>query len=221
MATLISMVHATSTVIPVVESAAATNLPGVDRVHILDEGILRDLSRRGELTPDICGRFIDLVKLAYGPCPDIIFLTCSSFSELIPWARRAFSVPILGPDEAMVEEVAAKWSHIGIVASVPPAISSARNQLKEEAKRIGRDVTIRPILVEQAFLARKQGDLALHDQLLVDAVLSNIRGLDGIMLCQFTMAHLTCVLEEKTEIQVISSLDSAFRRVRELLGLMP
>lgn len=218
MPSLMAMIHATATVIPIVESAAATYLPGVEIVHLLDEGMLRELSRAGHVTAELRERFLEISRAAARSNPDILFVTCSSFSQLIPYIRQMLSLPVLGPDEAMIEDVVARWSSAAIVATIAPAITSATSQLEAHARSSGKSLRVSPVLVDRAFAARKSGDIELHDRLVIEAIRRSTAGVDGVMLCQFTIAHLSKRVERELGLPAVSSLESAFRRAARLLG---
>jgi len=64
--------------------------------------------------------------------------------------------------------------------------------------------------------ALKSGDRECHDQLIVDALRGG-KDADGIMLCQFTMAHLEERISRETGVATISSLRSALQKVAALL----
>jgi len=213
---MVAMVHATRGALNAVEEGLSVALPNAEVIHVMDEGLLRDLLQKGEMSPGLVSRFCRLVTAAAESSPDVILTTCSSFAEFVDTAQAMVSMPVLKPDGAMIEKVVQNWTHVVMVATAPSAIPVAEQQLAMAAKDSEKNIEIDTILIPEALEALKSGDRERHDQLIVDA-LRGRKDADGIMLCQFTMAHLEERISHETGVATISSLRSALQKVAALL----
>ena len=214
---MVAMVHATLNALNAVEAVIPVALPDAEVIHVMDEGLLRDLLQKGETSPGLVSRFCRLVTAAAESRPDVILTTCSSFAEFVETAQAMVSMPVLTPDGAMIEKVIQNWTRVVMVATAPSAIPVAEQQLSMAAKDSEKNIKIDTILVQEALEALKSRDRARHDQLIVDA-LRGRKDADGIMLCQFTMAHLEERISRETGVATISSLRSALQEIAAFLG---
>ncbi len=214
---MVAMVHATLGALNAVEKVLSAELPNAEVIHVMDEGLLRDLLQNREMSPGLVSRFCRLVAAAAESGPDVILTTCSSFAESVDTAQAMVSMPVLTPDGAMIEKVVQEWARIVMVATAPSAIPIAEQQLAMAAKDSGKNIKIDTILVQEALEALNSGDRKRHDQLVVDALRGG-KEADGIMLCQFTMAHLEERISRETGLATISSLRSALQKVAALLA---
>jgi aspartate/glutamate racemase len=213
----VAIVHATLNSLEAMKKHQG-KLGPVGLVHLLDEGLLKDLAARGAVTPDLVYRFCRLVVAAAESNPDVILTTCSSFSNYVEVAQKMVKAPVLTPDGAMMETVIKRgWNRVMAVATLAAAIQPAQIQLAKLAEAAGKTVIADHLVVPGAYEAAQAGDLARHDRLIVEQA-ARIRGVDGIMLCQFTMAHLEAEVQAASGITTVSSLIAALEKVRELIA---
>src|SRR5216110_1891276 len=86
------------------DALAAELLPGVQLEHVLDESLLQDTIRAGELTEAVRERFQARARDALASNPDAVVLTCSSVGP------AAEGLDVLRIDQAMAERAAALGS---------------------------------------------------------------------------------------------------------------
>lgn len=213
---MVAMVHAALGALNAVEEVLSVELPDAEVIHVMDEGLLRDLLQEGEMSSGLVARFCRLVTAAAESYPDAILTTCSSFTEFVDTAQALVSMPVLTTDGAMIEKVVQNWTRVAMMATAASAISAAEQQLAMAAMDSGKNIKIDTILVPEALEALKSGDRESHDQLIVNA-LRGEQDADGFMLCQFTMAHLEERISRETGVATISSLHSALQKVAALL----
>lgn len=213
----VAVVHATLNALQAMKKHQG-KLGAVSLVHLLDEGILKDLIVKGTATPDLVYRFCRLVVAAADSSPDLILTTCSSFSNYVEVAQTMVQPPVLTPDGAMLEKIINRgWTQVMAVATMASAVQPALLQLDKIAQRAGKAVTVQSLVVPGAYEAAQAGDMGLHDRLILERA-AQIRGVDVIMLCQFTMAHLEAEVQAASGINTISSLIAAMEKVRQLLA---
>src|SRR5690349_1819207 len=127
-------------------------------------------------------RFLVMGRYAAGTGADGILFTCSAFGPCIEAvARELAPMPVLKPNEAMIEEACAAGKRIGLLATFQPTLDSMPPEFPE-------GVTVVPKLIEGGLAALDRGDLAEHDRLAAEAA-KDLRDCDVIALAQFSLAR--------------------------------
>ncbi|MBI0434412.1 aspartate/glutamate racemase family protein [Roseomonas sp. KE0001] len=207
----IALIHALRHSPPPIEAAFARLWPEAGLMNLLDDSLSADLARDGTLTPAMTGRFLALARYALGTGADGILFTCSAFGPCIEAVQREFPrIPVLKPNEAMIEEAAAAGGRIGLLASFAPTLASMPPEFPA-------GLALRPRLAEGALAALDRGDAAEHDRLAGEAA-RDLAGCDVIALAQFSLASAAPRVAEITGRPVLTTPESAVRKLRRLLG---
>lgn len=207
----IALIHALRHSPPPIEAAFARLWPEARLMNLLDDSLSADLARDGALTPAMTGRFLALARYALGTGADGILFTCSAFGPCIEAVQREFPrIPVLKPNEAMIEEAAAAGGRIGLLASFAPTLASMPPEFPA-------GLALRPRLAEGALAALDRGDAAEHDRLAGEAA-RDLAGCDVIALAQFSLASAAPRVAEITGRPVLTTPESAVRKLRRLLG---
>jgi Asp/Glu/hydantoin racemase len=157
------------------------------------------------------GRFLSLARYAAGTGADAILFTCSAFGPCIEAVARAHApMPVLKPNEAMIEQAAARGRTIGLLATFAPTLASMPAEFPGT-------VEIVPKLAAGALAALDRGDRAEHDRLVTEAS-RELRDCDLIALAQYSMAPAAALVAEASGRPVLTTPDSAVQKLRELLG---
>ncbi len=192
-------------------AAFARLWPEATLANLLDDSLSADLARAGSLQPGMTDRFLTLARYAAGCGADGILFTCSAFGPCIEACAAALApLPVLKPNEAMIEEAAELGGHIGLLATFAPTLASMPPEFPAH-------LTVQPMLAEGALAALAQGDGARHDALAAQAALG-LRGCTAIALAQFSLARAAAAVAEATGLPVLTTPDSAVRKLRRLLG---
>ncbi len=188
--------------------------PQATRVNLLDDSLSTDLAREGEITPAMTQRFIDLTQYAVTTGAQAVLFTCTAFNRCIDAASEAFAIPVLKPDEAMIEKALDYGSRLGLLATFLPTMASATEQIQNTAKSRSMIPRLDAHLVEGALEALQSGDGVTHDRL-VAAALQRLGDCDAIMLAQFSMARAAITLDSTPP--VLTSPVAAVEKLRGLL----
>ena len=122
-------------------------------MNLLDDSLSADLARDGGLTDAMTERFLGLGRYAAGTGSDAILFTCSAFGPCIEAVARAHApMPVLKPNEAMIEQAAARGRKIGLLSTFPPTLASMprgvsvvdRTRAETGGRRHGRARSRRP-----------------------------------------------------------------------------
>ena len=107
MSTIIGVVHATRVAVSPIEAAVESHWPEAEVVQFIDESLSRDLNRIGHLTPAINERVEKLAAFALRGGAQAILFSCSAFGPAIEAAGARLPVPVLKPNQAMLDEALA------------------------------------------------------------------------------------------------------------------
>jgi Asp/Glu/hydantoin racemase len=161
-------------------------------------------------------RFLTLARYARSAGADGILFTCSAFGPCIEaCARELAPVPVLKPNEAMIEEaiaLAGPTARIGLMATFAPTLASMPPEFAAAAPR----ATLVPCLAAEALKALDRGDTEAHDQEAAKAAAA-LRETDVVALAQFSLARAAHLVEQVTGKPVLTTPDSAVRKLQRLL----
>ena len=211
----IALIHALKHSIAPVEASFARLWPEAVIANLLDDSLSADLARQGTLTPAMTERFLTLARYAKATGAAGILFTCSAFGPCIEaCAADLAPMPVLKPNEAMIEEAEALAREgdgsIGLLATFAPTLASMPPEF-------AGDVRVRPMLADGALAALDRGDGAEHDRLAVKAA-ADLRESAVIALAQFSLARAAEGVAAATGRTVLTTPDSAVRKLRRLLA---
>ena len=213
----IALIHALQGSVGPIASAFADDWPEAETLNILDDSLSKDRATEGYLSEQMKHRFQTLTDYAVDNGADAILFTCSAFHEAISLASAKHTLPILTPDEAMMERAVESGRRIGMLATFEPTLETAGQALKTIAAAKERDVEVHPQWVPGALEALQSGDAARHEALIVEAA-RGLPELDALMLAQFTMSVCAPAVREVVTIPVFTSPHTAVAKLKQLLG---
>ncbi|HYW64275.1 MAG TPA: aspartate/glutamate racemase family protein [Bradyrhizobium sp.] len=207
----IALIHALKHSVAPVEAAFALAWPEARLMNLLDDSLSADVAREGRLSEAMTARFLALGRYAVGTGADAILFTCSAFGPCIEAvAREQAPLPVLKPNEAMVEQAAAKARRIGLLATFAPTLLSMPPEFPSS-------VQVVPKLAPGALAALDRGDRAEHDRLVAEAA-RDLSDCDLIALAQYSMAPAASLVAAATGRAVLTTPDSAVLKLKQLLG---
>lgn len=206
----ITLIHALKHSIAPIEAAFAQSWPDARLMNLLDDSLSADLARDGKLNDAMTERFLALGDYAAATGADAILFTCSAFGPCIEAVARSHApMPVLKPNEAMIEQAVTMGKRIGLLSTFPPTLASMPPEFPAS-------VDIVPKLADGALAALDRGDRATHDRLIVEAS-RGLRDCDVIALAQFSIASTAPLVAEATGKPVVTTPDSAVAKLKKLL----
>lgn len=185
-------------------------------MNLLDDSLSADLAGDGALTPAMTRRFLALARYAAATGAHGILFTCSAFGPCIEaCARDLAPLPVLKPNEAMIEEavtLTGPAGRIGLMATFAPTLATMPAEFAVAAPL----AEIVPCLADGALAALDRGDATGHDGAAVDAAAS-LKSCDVIALGQFSLARAAERIAAATGKAVLTTPDSAVRKLQRLL----
>ncbi len=213
----IGLIHALGHSITPIQEAFARLWPQAHLANLLDDSLSADLARQGTLDDAMTDRFLSLARYARKTGADGILFTCSAFGPCIEaCARDLPAIPVLKPNEAMIDEaLAAAGPHgrVGLMASFAPTLTS----MPPEFAAAAPGMTLVPCLAEGALAALDRGDAAAHDRHAAEAAM-RLTDCDVIALSQFSLARAADDVARASGKRVLTTPDSAVRKLRRLLA---
>jgi Asp/Glu/hydantoin racemase len=207
----IALIHALKHSIVPIEASFAKLWPDATLMNLLDDSLSADVARDGSLTSAMTDRFLALGRYAASTHADAILFTCSAFGPCIEAvAREQAPMPVLKPNEAMIEQAVARGHRIGLLSTFAPTLQSMPAEFPATVQLV-------PKLAEGALAALDRGDRAEHDHLVAQAA-RDLRDCDLIALAQYSMAPAAALVGEASNLPVLTTPDSAVIKLREVLG---
>jgi len=208
--TRIALIHALSHSVAPINDAFSRDWPEAQRMNLLDDSLSADLARSGKGLDDAMHeRFQRLAQYAVDTGAQGILFTCSAFGPCIEAvARRHAGIPVLKPNEAMIDEAAQGQGRLGLIATFAPTLASMPPEFPAGTE-------LETALVDGALDALNAGDTQRHDALIAaQAALLRERGCTRIALAQFSMARARTACEAASGLPVLTTVDSAVRALR-------
>ncbi|WCM88563.1 aspartate/glutamate racemase family protein [Acidovorax sp. NCPPB 3576] len=216
----IALIHALPHSVEPINAAFEAQWPDALRMNLLDDSLSADLARSGAgLDAAMHDRFLRLADYAVGTGAQALLFTCSAFGPCIEAVgRRHAGLPVLKPNEAMVDDIAqaagpgAGEGPVGLIATFAPTLASMPPEFPAH-------VALRTALADGALDALNRGDAALHDRLIAEQARTlQAQGCRRIALAQFSMARARGACEAATGLPVFTTVHSAVARLRQRLG---
>lgn len=206
----IALIHALKHSIAPIEEAFGRLWPDATLFNLLDDSLSADLAAQGQITEEMTQRFLTLAHYAAGTGADGILFTCSAFGPCIEaCAQELYPIPVLKPNEAMIQEAERRGQRIGLLASFAPTLISMPQEFPS-------NLIVVPRLAEGALAALDQGNGQLHDDLAASAA-QDLQECDVIALAQFSLARAQHAVAAKTGKPVLTTPDCAVKALQSLL----
>ncbi len=129
----IALIHALAHSIRPINDAFAASWPEAQLMNLLDDSLSADLARNGNGLDDAMHRRFEVLgDYAVSTGADALLFTCSAFGPRIKAvSRRHARIPVLKPNEAMIDEACREATRIGLVASFQPTLDRCRPSFRK------------------------------------------------------------------------------------------
>jgi Asp/Glu/hydantoin racemase len=213
----IFLIHATPLSLAPIAEAFSRLWPEAQLANLLEDSLSRDRQRDGRLTEAMTNRFLTLARYAESAGANAILFTCSAFGPAIEACRARSAIPMLKPNEAMLEEALALGADIGLIASFPPSLPALEEELRDAAREAGKTITVHSALAAGAMEALAAGDAATHDRIIAAAA-NSLSNCDVVCFAQFSMSGAAKAAAAASGRRVLTTPDSAVAKLRRVLG---
>ncbi|RZK51797.1 MAG: Asp/Glu/hydantoin racemase [Hymenobacter sp.] len=190
----LALIHTSATLVPVFQQLCAEHLPGVQVFNIVDDSLVKTITREGELTPAVARRVVGYVSSAESGGADYVLVTCSSIGAAVEAAAGLSGVPVLRVDQPMADQAVRTGRRIGVIATLPTTLGPTSDLVRRRAALAGQAIELISVLCEGAFDALMSGDAARHDALVAAALQELATKVDVVLLAQASMARVVDTL---------------------------
>ena len=219
MARKVGMVHTVAKLIPMFEELAEEVMPGTEVIHLVDEGLLKDIVAGGELTEDRVSRLASLASFAEASGAEAVMLTCSTVGPGVDTVKESVEVPFLKVDEAMADRAVELGPRIGVIATLHTTLTPTSDLVRDRASAQGREVHVETVLCQGAFEALGAGDTDTHDRIVIENLKELMGRVDVVVLAQASMARVAELMsDEEKVVPILSSPRLGVERLRSVLA---
>ena len=212
-------VHTAMALVEPLTKTFAELLPEVNVNHIADSSLIKEVIANNMVTPAVRRRLLAYYNAAADAGADVVFNTCSSVGDVADYGNTYAPIPVFRIDQPMAAQAVAVYNRIGVISTLPTTLDPTCRLLKNEAKKVGREVTLVEGLADGAFAAGQSGDGETHDRLIAEAAGRIANQVDAFVLAQGSMARMEQRLSELTGKPVLSSPVLGVKGLRKFLGL--
>ncbi|HOK67799.1 MAG TPA: aspartate/glutamate racemase family protein [Anaerohalosphaeraceae bacterium] len=211
----LTLIHASPLMIPVFNDLCRRLLPDIETVHMVDEGLLKDILREGCLTKPTARRLVGHILSAEQAGTDAILVTCSSLGKAAEIGRELATVPVIRVDEPMAKAAVQIGKRIGVIATLPSTLNPTAELIRRQGPS---DIELTAKLCEGAFEAVLSGNPAMHDKIVSEGILELAGRVDVIVLAQASMARVVQTIPpERLTVPVLSSPQPAIEYLAGVL----
>ncbi|MFL1012139.1 aspartate/glutamate racemase family protein [Flavisericum labens] len=212
----LGFVHTSATLVPLFQQLTNDYLKNVETFNIVDDSLIKDVIKKGELKPNTAARVVHHIQAAEDAGADVILVTCSSIGVAIETAATLSTVPVIRVDQAMADEAIQTGNKIGVIATLPTTLEPTTDLVKRRAEVAGKAVTITSKLCDGAFEALMSGDGANHDQMVASALKELMKEVDVIVLAQASMSRVVDGLsDDEKVVPILASPAIAMKKLAE------
>jgi Asp/Glu/hydantoin racemase len=193
--------------------------PHIDMYNVVDESLLQNTIRDGQLSKATTRRVAEYLALAKEAGADAVMVTCSSIGPAADIGRSMVDIPVLRVDEAMAEKALDHGRRIGVAATVTTTLVPTAALIERKADEARKSVNVVSKLCDGAFQSFLDGDTARHDALVSAGLRALIPNVDVVVLAQASMARIVDALPESQKtVPIYSSPRLAVERLARLLA---
>ena len=99
----LGLIHTSATLVPVFQQLCNEYLPGIQVFNIVDDSLIKNVIKHGELRPDVSRRVVNYVGSAEAAGADFIMVTCSSIGSAVEASEALTGVSVLRVDQPMAD----------------------------------------------------------------------------------------------------------------------
>lgn len=198
-------------------AAFAQDWPEARISNLMDDGLFRWVGETRGVVPGMYGPFESYTRHMVERGADAILFTCSAFQPCIDAVMAQHAIPMLKPNDAMIEQALDTGSRIAVLATVAGTIPSVSAEIEAMAAARGQEIALSQHFVDHAFAAMAAGEGDVHDGMVADTARS-ITDADVIVLAQFTLSRAVPQVAAVTNIPVLNSPGAAVAKLKGMLN---
>lgn len=189
--------------------------PDIKVNNIVDDSLLNDTRDYGGMTVAIANRVFNYAKAAELSGADGVLVTCTSVNKATKMIRPLLNIPILNIEEPVAEMAVANGRKIGVLATLSTSPGAISDVIREKAAEQGKEIEIIEKVADGAFDALRDGNRALHDEMVNKALQELATEVDCIAFAQISMSLLK---HDPVDVPIYMIGKSGLDCMKELIG---
>ncbi|AKZ59622.1 hypothetical protein SAM23877_6577 [Streptomyces ambofaciens ATCC 23877] len=182
---MLALLHTSPVHVPVFDALRDEAHPGLELRHHVDAGLLDRARREGPQAVTDAVRAV--LRRAAAEGARAVLCTCSTIGAVAESAAGDAGVPVLRVDRPMAAAAVAAGSRVVVLGALRSTLEPTVALVEEEARRAGRPVEVRALLVDGAWSRFEAGDTEGFARVVAEAA-DAVTDADVIVLAQASMA---------------------------------
>lgn len=208
----IAILHTTTATVLPLNTSLKQQCEHVLIENFVDDSILPMLLNEPDKLDYAFEKLLAYSQFAQKQGAQLILNACSSVGDFGEYAKNKIQIPIIRIDDAVSDLAVKMGTNITVLATLPTTLEPSVKLLMGKGNG---ETTVKPILVEGAFAALKEGNATKHNELICEAATSAADA-DIIYLAQASMAEAVEGMPASLLNKVMYSTIHAVRTVAEL-----
>ena len=209
--------HTSAATLGLFQTLTAKFMPDVEIVHFVEESMIREVMKNGGPSPDINARIAGYVQAAEKAGCAVFMTACSSIGASVEQCQFLTRMPVTRIDEAMVEEAIEKGPRIAVLATVETTLKPTLEYIERKARAAGKQITVLPTLMAEAFKALLAGDNETHDRIVSNGLHEALGAADVVVLAQASMARVMSNMPPSVA-PILTSPERGVQRLKERIA---
>ncbi|WP_432041137.1 aspartate/glutamate racemase family protein [Streptomyces cadmiisoli] len=182
---MLALLHTSPVHVPVFDALRDEEHPGLELRHLVHEDLLT--RARCDGPSSVADDVRAVLGRAAADGARAVLCTCSTLGGVAESAGPEAGIPVLRVDRPMAAAAVAAGPRVVVLAALGSTLGPTVSLVEEEARRAGRPVEVRTLVVEGAWARFEAGDGEGYMRLVADAV-RTVTDADSIVLAQASMA---------------------------------
>lgn len=212
-------VHALKQSIQPTQVAFESEWSTVQVSHLLDGSLYLDRSQGTADASELARRIQALLTYSGSTGNDGIIFTGSFFGDAVAQARSAIGMPVLRSFDGVLDEALREDRPLYVLSTAEDSVVLLQEEFRREVQRRSRSTTVSGHAVEGALTAVVSGEVARHDDLVLNAV-EMVDPEATIVFAQFSMERVLSPAIELRRQPVVGPATSAVRLLRRKIELL-
>ncbi len=186
--------------------------------NYLDSFLLEKVGKEKKVSDASVKRMFDMVATAADDGADAVLITCTIFSPYAEVFSKALSKPVISPDQAMLDTVAARQGKTAIICTFIGTVETTRRMYQSRCRAAGVPEDVDMYVAEGALDALNAGDWGTFHAKIQEKARALDAEYDNIVLAQISMAGAAKGLALQ-HASLFTSPESAYQTLRRVLNI--
>ncbi|MEU5687287.1 aspartate/glutamate racemase family protein [Streptomyces venezuelae] len=207
LSSVLGVLHTSPVHVPVFDGLRDAEHPGLELHHHVEEELLARARREGPdaVVPAVRAALVRVTGGSGGGGVGAVLCTCSTIGGVAEDLGGDLGVPVVRVDRPMAAAAVAAGSRVVVLATVASTVGPTSVLVEEEARRVRRDVSVRAVVIDEAWDRFEAGDADGYAEAVARAV-RDVRDADAIVLAQASMAGAEALVADvRVRVPVLSS----------------